>query len=38
MIGENLLNDNYAGYILDENTYVENGYLFLQNRKETVRE
>tara|TARA_Y100000385_G_scaffold192884_1_gene199489 strand:+ start:1131 stop:1370 length:240 start_codon:yes stop_codon:yes gene_type:complete len=34
--GENLLNDNYAGYILDENTYVENGYLFLQNRKETV--
>ena len=35
--GENLLNDNYAGYILDENTYVENGYLFLQNRKETVQ-
>ena len=28
--GENLLNDNYAGYIQDENTYVENGYLFLQ--------
>ena len=35
--GENLLNDNYAGYILDENTFVENGYLFLQNRKETVQ-
>ena len=35
--GENLLNDNYAGYIKDENTYVENGYLFLQNRKETVQ-
>ena len=35
--GENLLNDNYAGYILDENTYVENGYLFLQNRKETIQ-
>ena len=35
--GQNLLNDNYAGYILDENTYVENGYLFLQNRKETVQ-
>ena len=35
--GENLLNDNYAGYILDENTFVENGYLFLQNRKETIQ-
>ena len=35
--GENLLNDNYAGYLQDENTYVENGYLFLQNRKETVQ-
>ena len=35
--GEYLLNDNYAGYILDENTYVENGYLFLQNRKETIQ-
>jgi beta-glucanase (GH16 family) len=34
--GENLLNDNYAGYILDENTYVENGCLFLENRKETI--
>ena len=22
--GENLLNDNYAGYLQDENTYVEN--------------
>ena len=35
--GENLLNNNYAGYLQDENTYVENGYLFLQNRKETVQ-
>jgi beta-glucanase (GH16 family) len=34
--GEHLLNDNYAGYNLDENIYVENGSLILENRKETI--
>jgi beta-glucanase (GH16 family) len=34
--GEHLLNDNYAGYNLDENVYVENGNLVLENKKETI--
>lgn len=35
--GEHLLNDNYAGYIIDENTFVQNGYLFLKNEKENIQ-
>ena len=35
--GRHLLNDNYAGYITDQNTFVENGQLFLQNKKETIQ-
>lgn len=34
--GANKLNDNYAGYILDKNTVVNNGILELHNIKETV--
>ncbi|MBX2874022.1 MAG: glycoside hydrolase family 16 protein [Saprospiraceae bacterium] len=34
--GKHLLNDNYAGYNLDENVYVEDGNLILENRKETI--
>lgn len=35
--GRNLLNDNYAGYLLEENVYTDNGYLYLDNRKETIQ-
>ncbi|GIR58116.1 MAG: hypothetical protein CM15mP65_06970 [Crocinitomicaceae bacterium] len=35
--GRHLLNDNYAGYITDQNTFVENGQLILQNKKETIQ-
>jgi hypothetical protein len=31
--GTNLLNDNHAGYITDEDSYVENGVLFLRNQE-----
>lgn len=34
--GENLLNDHYAGYLLDDNVYTKNGLLYLENRKQTV--
>ncbi|MCH2083098.1 MAG: glycoside hydrolase family 16 protein [Saprospiraceae bacterium] len=34
--GEHLLNDKYAGYLLDENAYVENGLLYLVNKEETI--
>jgi beta-glucanase (GH16 family) len=34
--GQHLLNDKYAGYNLDENVYVENGHLILENEKETI--
>ena len=30
--GEHLLNDNYDGYLLDNNVYVSDGLLFLENR------
>ena len=36
--GEHLLNDKYAGYILDENVYIsDDGLLYLENRKENVQ-
>ena len=35
--GEHLLNDNYDGYLLDDNVYVSDGLLFLENRKETIQ-
>lgn len=35
--GKHLLNDNYAGYLLAENTYTANGHLYLENRKETIQ-
>jgi len=35
--GEHLLNDNYAGYLLDENVYIKNGFLYLDNRKQTIQ-
>jgi len=35
--GEHLLNDHYAGYLLDDNVYVNNGSLYLDNRKETIQ-
>ena len=35
--GEHLLNDNYDGYLVDNNVYVNNGLLFLENRKETIQ-
>ena len=34
--GQNLLNDKYAGYILDANTYTSNGQLYLANKKESI--
>jgi beta-glucanase (GH16 family) len=34
--GKNLLNDNYAGYNKDENTYIKEGVLYLDNRKEII--
>ena len=34
--GENLLNDNYAGYLKDSNVYVSNGLLYLSNKKESI--
>lgn len=34
--GEHLLNDKYAGYLLDENVYVDNGNLYLVNKEETI--
>lgn len=34
--GKHRLNDNYAGYNLDENVYVKDSHLFLENRKETI--
>ena len=34
--GENLLNNNYAGYLLDDNVYVNNGLLYLDNRKQSI--
>lgn len=36
--GEHLLNDKYAGYIMDENVYIsDDGLLFLENRKENIQ-
>ncbi|MGB0372190.1 MAG: LamG-like jellyroll fold domain-containing protein [Opitutales bacterium] len=35
--GENLLNNSYAGYITDEDVFVENGILYLQNQKRTYQ-
>jgi len=35
--GENLLNNNYAGYLADENVNIMNGHLYLNNRKEIVQ-
>ncbi|GGZ87280.1 hypothetical protein GCM10007028_26800 [Algibacter mikhailovii] len=35
--GRNLLNDNYAGYLIDDNVYINQGYLYLENRKETIQ-
>lgn len=34
--GENLLNNNYDGYLLDDNVYVNNGLLHLDNRKQSI--
>jgi len=34
--GLHLLNDKYAGYILDENAYTQQGQLFLANKKEPI--
>ena len=34
--GRNKLNENYAGYILDSNTVLNNGILELHNKKEVV--
>ena len=34
--GENLLNDNYAGYLMDNNVYVKDGLLYLENKKESI--
>ena len=35
--GEHLLNDNYDGYLVDNNAYVSDGLLFLENRKEKIQ-
>lgn len=35
--GEYLLNDSYAGYLIDENVYIQNGHLYLDNKKETLQ-
>lgn len=34
--GLNLLNDQYAGYIQDDNIYIKNGNIYLENRKESI--
>ena len=34
--GQNLLNDNYDGYLMDNNVYVKNGLLYLENKKESI--
>ena len=34
--GENLLNNNYAGYLKDANVYASNGLLYLSNKKESI--
>ena len=34
--GENLLNNNYDGYLLDDNVYVNNGLLHLDNQKQSI--
>ena len=34
--GQNLLNDKYAGYIVDANVYTSNGQLYLTNKKESI--
>lgn len=35
--GLHLLNDNYAGYLKDENIYIKEDALYLDNRKETIQ-
>lgn len=35
--GKNLLNDNYAGYLLNDNVYIQEDCLYLDNRKETIQ-
>ncbi|MDG1806106.1 glycoside hydrolase family 16 protein [Flavicella sp.] len=35
--GEHLLNNNYAGYVLDNNTFIANEALHLENKKETIK-
>ena len=35
--GEFLLNDNYDGYLVDNNVYVSDGLLYLENRKEKYK-
>ncbi len=35
--GEHLLNNNYVGYLQDENTYIKDNALYLDNRKETIQ-
>ena len=35
--GKNLLNDNYAGYLLDDNVYIKDGSLHLDNRKQQIQ-
>ena len=35
--GEFLLNDNYDGYLVDNNVYVSDGLLYLENRKEKIQ-
>ena len=35
--GKYLLNDNYAGYLLDKNVYAKNGALHLDNVKEEIQ-
>ena len=29
-------NDNYAGYLMDNNVYVKDGLLYLENKKESI--
>ena len=33
--GKNLLNGMYAGYIVDQNTYIKDGAIYFDNKKET---
>ena len=35
--GEFLLNDNYDGYLVDNNVCVSDGLLYLENRKEKIQ-